>query len=201
MRKAETKVRAHVDRRVQMFILHYLATQNATESAIKAGYSPVSAHVRGHRLLKNPHVVKVLAARQALDAAQAGVDPAEVLAELKALAFSRIDDYEVDEINGTIKVREGKSPRTLAAVQSVKFRTKTDENGNVFRETEIKLWDKVTPLITAGKHVGLFTDQALEKLARKIIEEATKRELSRLGPTERKFIEGEVVSETPTERE
>ncbi|RIP35866.1 terminase small subunit [Staphylococcus gallinarum] len=42
--------------RQEKFVHEYIKTLNVTQSAIKAGYSPQSAHVQGSRLLKNEKV-------------------------------------------------------------------------------------------------------------------------------------------------
>ena len=47
--------------RQQAFVNAY--TGNATEAAIKAGYSPDSAHVQGVRLLKNDNIMAAIRAR------------------------------------------------------------------------------------------------------------------------------------------
>lgn len=46
--------------RQQKFVHEYLKTLNVTQSAIKAGYNPNSAHVTGSRLLKNEKVVEYI---------------------------------------------------------------------------------------------------------------------------------------------
>ncbi len=46
-----------LNERQRLFCLYYVKSFNATQSAIKAGYSPDSAHVTGDRLLKNEKVV------------------------------------------------------------------------------------------------------------------------------------------------
>lgn len=180
--------------RIQQFILSYLVCWDAAQAARDAGYSHRRAPATGSEMLRRPEVVKAIAAHQAMNAATVDVSPDEVLRELKLLAFSDVSDYEVDEISGTLRVLQGRDQNKIRAVQSVKFRTKTDPDGNVFRETEVKLWDKVTPLITAGKHVGLFTDERLRRIAEGLIKEATARELAKLGPDARKFIDAEAAS-------
>lgn len=49
----------------QRFVDEYLTDLNATQAAIRAGYSPRSATVEGSRLLANAKVAAVLAERQA----------------------------------------------------------------------------------------------------------------------------------------
>jgi len=42
----------------RLFCLYYIKSYNATMSAIKAGYAKSSAHVEGHRFLRNPKIAK-----------------------------------------------------------------------------------------------------------------------------------------------
>lgn len=46
--------------RQEKFVHEYIKTLNVTQSAIKAGYSPQSAHVQGSRLLKNEKISKYI---------------------------------------------------------------------------------------------------------------------------------------------
>lgn len=46
--------------RQEKFVHEYIKTLNVTQSAIKAGYSPQSAHVQGSRLLKNEKVYRYI---------------------------------------------------------------------------------------------------------------------------------------------
>lgn len=47
------------------FVQEFLIDGNATQAAIRAGYSPKSAHVGAHELLRNPKVAAILAQKQA----------------------------------------------------------------------------------------------------------------------------------------
>lgn len=180
-------------------MVHYLVTARATESAIVAGYSRKSAPGQAQRLLKDEGVQKAIAAHQAAAAASSAVNIDQVLREAKALAFSRIDHYEVDD-DGRVKLAEGAPDDAMAAVQSIKYRVRTDEDGAVTRETELKLWDKIHPLSLVGKHVGLFNDSTLERMAKRAIEAMMAKELNRLAPDERKeFVDVDASPLGPNE--
>ena len=45
----------------ERFIAEYLIDMNATQAAIRAGYSPKSAHVQGSRLLRNAVIAEGIA--------------------------------------------------------------------------------------------------------------------------------------------
>lgn len=55
------------------FVQFYLVDLNATQAAIKAGYSPKSAHVTGSKLLRNPKVATAIEDGKALTVRQTGI--------------------------------------------------------------------------------------------------------------------------------
>lgn len=55
-RKSTGKKKPTANERQELFVKHYLATLNATEAAIKAGYSEKTAASQGSRLLNNVKV-------------------------------------------------------------------------------------------------------------------------------------------------
>jgi len=69
--------------RQQKFIDEYMISPNATQAAIRAGYSPKDADVQGPRLLGNVRIARVIEERQAVIAAKAAVSQEYVLVNLK----------------------------------------------------------------------------------------------------------------------
>jgi phage terminase small subunit len=63
----------------QRFAIEYCVDFNATQAAIRAGYSPDSAHAQGCDLLKLPEVLKMVEDRKADLAAAAGITPDWIL--------------------------------------------------------------------------------------------------------------------------
>lgn len=61
------------------FIPEFLASGNATASAIKAGFSVKGASVAGTRMLRNASVQKVLQAQQTADATRLSIERNDVL--------------------------------------------------------------------------------------------------------------------------
>jgi phage terminase small subunit len=143
----------------QRFVQEYLVDLNATQAAIRAGYSPRTARSVGSENLTKPDIAAAIAAAGAQLAARTGITAERVLAELELLAFSNLDHYVVGE-DGTVQLSATAPPGAMRALQSIKRRTTTRGRGfdcEVTREVEIRLWDKPGPLKLAGQHVGLFT--------------------------------------------
>ena len=134
------------------FVEEYLIDLNATQAAIRAGYSPATAKEIGCENLTKPNISKAMAERSR----RTGVNQDRVLQELAKIAFAKITDA-VDPKTAT--VREYASEDDLACIQSIKI--KPNEFGT---EREIKMYDKRSALVDLGKHLGLFnSDKEQEK--------------------------------------
>ncbi|HLB75004.1 MAG TPA: terminase small subunit [Sedimentisphaerales bacterium] len=60
---------------------------NGTRAAVAAGYSPKSAAVMAHRLLRNPKIAAELDKRTAQVAEKADVEVGEIIVALRTIAF------------------------------------------------------------------------------------------------------------------
>lgn len=77
----------------QLFADHYIITNNATESALKAGYSKNCAGQQGYENLKKPEIKKYLKLKSKPILEQLNITQERVLREIAAIAFSDISDY------------------------------------------------------------------------------------------------------------
>lgn len=77
-----------------LFVAEYLRTLNATQSAIKAGYSPSGARLRGHELLHTPEIKAEIDKALAERTEQCGVDTEFVLQGLKDIALNESVPYK-----------------------------------------------------------------------------------------------------------
>lgn len=75
-----------------LFVREYLVDLNATQAAIRAGYSEKTADVQGHQLLKKPLVGNAIAEAKAMRAKRVEVTADRVLAELAKIGFSSLSD-------------------------------------------------------------------------------------------------------------
>ena len=135
----------------QRFCDEYLIDLNATQAAIRAGYSPKTAEQTASRLLTIVKVSDEIAREMAERSKRTGINQDRVVQELAKLAFVNIADV-VDLDSDTVK--ETATGEDLACIQSVKI--KPSEFGT---EREIKLYDKKASLELLGKHLGMFKDK------------------------------------------
>ena len=136
------------------FVEEYLIDLNATQAAIRAGYSPLSAESDGPRMLGNPSINAAIEERKARRVAKSGITQARVLEELAGLAFSDIRNYRIDDA-GNLHLAPGAPRNAMAAISSVKRKVFTDDEGRSTVEVEFKLWGKTEPLKLVGRHVDV----------------------------------------------
>src|SRR5262249_55183249 len=75
------------------FVEEYLIDLNATQAAIRAGYSKTSAHDIGWENLRRPVVAGEIARLQSEKAQKTGLNADTVLDELSRIGFSNMLDY------------------------------------------------------------------------------------------------------------
>ena len=135
----------------KMFIDEYLVDLNATQAAIRAGYSPKTAKDIASQNLAKLNIRIEIDKRMAERSKRVGMNADRVLQELGKLAFVKIEDV-IDFETGRIKPTA--TSDDLAAIQSIKIKP-----GEYGTERKIKFYDKKATLELLGKHLGLWTDK------------------------------------------
>jgi len=149
----------------KLFVDEYLIDLNATQAAIRAGYSPNNADKIGSELLGKTRVSDAISKAMAERSKRTGVNADRVVTELAKIAFVNASDV-IDADTATLK--PDAAPEDTAAIQSVKVKT-FGEDG---LEREIKMADKLKALELLGKHLGMFEDRL--KLSGSLETEKTK---------------------------
>lgn len=143
----------------ERFKLEYLKDLNATQAAIRAGYSRKTAKQIGYELVHDPEIAPAIEAALHERAERVGLTADEILREIKVIALSRVDHYEVGD-DGRIKVREGVPEEALGAVASFKRRTRRivgseAEPDAEIEDVEFRTWDKVKALELGARHLAM----------------------------------------------
>jgi phage terminase small subunit len=147
----------------RLFVAEYLVDLNATQAAIRAGYSEKTARQQGQRLLTNVDIRRAIEEAEAERLERLGVRAERVLEELARLGFSNMLDYLNISRDGEPYVDLSEMTREqAAAVQEVIVEDFLDGRGEDAREVrrvKFKLADKKAPLELLGKHLKLFTEK------------------------------------------
>lgn len=124
------------------FVQEYLVDLNATQAAIRAGYSERTAYSVGQRLLKNVEIQRAVAAAQAKRARRVEVTQDYVLSNL------------VEVVERTMQ---------RAPVLDRKGEQVTDEEGRAVWTFDAKSANRALELL--GKHLGIFRDRVQNEIS------------------------------------
>ncbi len=139
----------------KLFVEEYLIDLNATQAAIRAGYSAKTAQEQASRLLSNVMVQGSIAKAMAERSKRTGINQDRVIQELARIAFVNPQNV-IDSEDAS--VREDATEDDLACIQSVKVKMMSGEKGSSV-EREVRLNDKMKALELLGKHLGMFKDK------------------------------------------
>ena len=155
---AETKL----TNKQQAFVNEYLIDLNATQAAIRAGYSKKTAQVIGSENLCKPVISEAIDAAKAARIVRTQVTSDKVLAELAKLGYSNMEDYITIGDDGLPTVDMSNLSRDqMAAISEVTVETRKEpgENGDTIEKVRFKLENKGQNLEGLSRHLKLFTDK------------------------------------------
>lgn len=146
---------AKLTEKQQRFVDEYLIDLNATQAAIRAGYSVKTATTQGSQNLTKLNIQQVIAERMAERSKRTGVNQDRVVLELAKIAFVNATDV-INAKDATIKLSAASDD--TAAIQSVKVKIIPTKEGEGI-EREVRLNDKLKALELLGKHLGMWNDK------------------------------------------
>lgn len=150
------------------FVDEYLVDLNATQAAIRAGYSQKTAASIGEENLRKPDIAKAVQEAQAARAKRTEITQDMVIRELAKIGFSdirkivrwgktelRVADAEDD---GATEVHHGLA---LVSVDDIDDDTAAaiSEISEGREGLKVKLHDKKGALVDIGRHLGMFKDR------------------------------------------
>jgi len=156
------------------FVREYLIDLNATQAAIRAGYSAETAGAIGAENLKKPQIASAISAAMDLRAKRTEITADRVLTELAKIGFSDIrkavrweSALATEEDNpggGDVAVIKKIVTNRVELVASDDIDDETaaaisEISQNSTGGLKIKLHDKKGALVDIGRHLGMFTDK------------------------------------------
>lgn len=153
------------------FVAEYLIDLNATQAAIRAGYSAKTAEQQGHQLLKKTSVSEAILKAQNKTAAKLEITKERIVQELAKIGFSDIRKVVNWRANVTAMVEDPKTGEERMAVTnevaligsdeiddltagSIAEISQTDKGG-----LKVKLHDKKGALVDMAKMLGFMVDK------------------------------------------
>lgn len=140
------------------FIAEYLRDFNATQAAIRVGYSAKTARAIGSKLLTK---VDIAAAIQA-EISERAMGADEVLQRLAEHARGDVGDFmSIDSMSFSLDLQKAKELGLTRLIKKVKDRvvmTSKDGEETETHTLEIELYDAQSALVTLAKVHRLFTE-------------------------------------------
>lgn len=145
---------AKLTKKQRLFVREYLVDLNATQAAIRAGYSAKTAHSAGPRMLTNVGVQAAIQEAMGKRAEKLELSADTVLRELARVALA--DVGQAYDENGQLKPFSEMPEDVRRSISYV-------EDTEMGRKA--RFWDKTKALDLLGKHLKLFTEVSSVELS------------------------------------
>ena len=147
---------ANLTPKQQRFVAEYLIDLNATQAAIRAGYSEKTADSIGLQLLRKTQVAEAIAGAKAERSEQTQINSAYILKRL--VEIDQMDVLDIMDDNGNVKPIKDWPKIWRQYISNIETISLEDEAGWL---KKIKWPDKVKNLELLGRHVsvGAFKDK------------------------------------------
>jgi len=151
----------------EKFCQEYLVDLNATQAAIRAGYSEATARSQGQRLLTNVDIQARISELNKSRLEATGISQKRVLEEYAKIAF--FDIREIFDVDGgliNVKQLDANNAGAIASIKSSEEWGEDEDGNRVVTGTlkEVKVFDKIRALQDLGKHLGLFEKDNSQKV-------------------------------------
>ena len=141
------------------FVAEYRKDMNATQAAIRAGYSRKTAASQGERLLRHVEIAVAVAEKTQQQLDKADLTAERTLEEMRRLAFSNVQDLFDEE--GNLRPIHTLSREQAACIASLEVIVKNAQAGDGHQDIvhKVRVWDKTRTLEMLGKHFALLVDR------------------------------------------
>jgi len=155
----------------QKFISEYLIDLNATQAAIRAGYSKKTARSIGQNLLTKVDIQEAIQEKQLKLR-----EKAEITTE--QLAF--LDPRKIMNPDGSLVKPYDLPEETARAISGIEVIETYDFEGNKTVKYKFRFWDKGRSLERISKYLGVYTENEREDALKIIIESSDKVKIDQI---------------------
>lgn len=147
--------------KIKRFCDQYLVDLNATQAAIRAGYSSTSAYSQGHDLLKKPEVQAYLDIKRKELQERVGISQERVLREYARIAF--FDPRSLYTVDGSLKQVRNLTEDEAAALAGLEvhedFVSDSPDKEAIGATKKVKFADKIRALDSISRILGLAPEK------------------------------------------
>ncbi|NQY81950.1 MAG: terminase small subunit [Alphaproteobacteria bacterium] len=146
-----------MNNRQRRFAQEYIIDLNATQAAIRAGYSEKTAAAHASRLLINVNMQENIQEAIKERSERTNIRADRVLTELAKIGFANMLDY-IDVDGDDVRVDLQDISRDQAAAIS-EIVIEERQHAEIGKRVKFKLLDKRAALVDIGRHLGMFVDR------------------------------------------
>ncbi len=150
------KAARQINAKQAKFVKEYLVDFNATQAAIRAGYSERSSSRIGPELLGKTWISDAVNHGRAVLAKKLDISAERVLNELARVAFSDMRNYVQIGSGGSLRIND---PKDLTEDQTAAISEMSETTSEHGGSLKFRLHDKIRALELLGKNLKLFTDK------------------------------------------
>ncbi|ODN40932.1 terminase small subunit [Piscirickettsia litoralis] len=139
----------------ERFVEEYLIDLNATQAAIRAGYSEKTANKQGPKLLVNVGIQEEIQKRQEklkIKAEEKQLDVIQSYVEIARTSITDVLSWKDSKI--TIKDSDCIPPEIARCISEI-----TEEKSKFGSKLKIKMYDRKSSLDSLARHFGLFNQK------------------------------------------
>lgn len=137
-----------LNKRQKLFVAEYIVDLNATQAAIRAGYSEKTAGAIASENLKKPDIQAEIQKQMRKRAERVEITQDTVLRELANIAFANATDF--------VRIKDGQVVFSDTSKVAREKQSAISGIKRTQRSMEIKTYDKVKALELLGRHLGMF---------------------------------------------
>lgn len=152
---------ADLNQQQRLFVLEYLKDLNATQAAIRAGYSKKTAAEIGYENLRKPQIAEEIQKAMKRRANRLEISAERVLKEIAKVAFSDVRDVVTwDEETVKLTPSDQIDPDAAGAISEVSQKVKQLKSAKKNEKAslvtyKVKMYDKMRALEMLARHLGL----------------------------------------------
>lgn len=149
-----------------LFVEEYLVDLNATQAAIRAGYSEASARQIGAENLSKPSIQDAIRERFEARANRLGLTQDKIVERLMAIAFADLRQVASWDADGEVSIVPSDELTDEAAASLKELSTSTsvipqsgDKEPIIRRTLKVRQHEQLRALELLGKHLGMFNEK------------------------------------------
>lgn len=139
-----------------LFVQEYMVDANATQAAIRAGYSARTAQRIGSENLSKPVIAEAIAKARNERSERTKITADDVVEELARIGFANMGDFVQPDGRPKLEALSSCQWAAVSEITSETYMEGKGEDARPVKRVRIKLHDKLAALDKLARHLGMY---------------------------------------------